>query len=271
MRKKTLAIMVGALLLAGLLAVGLMGGCGSSTTTTKPLTLEKGVLKVGSDTTYPPFEFKKDGKPTGFDYDIANEIAKKLGLKLDFMTVEWTGIVPGLKTDKYDTIMSSLTITPERKKEIDFSIPYFDSNQALSVAKDSTIKSTDDLKGKVVGVQIDTTDQFTAEELQKEKGISEIRKFDTITLAFEDLNAGRIDAIINDYGVNHYEEVTNGKSKVVQIIPTNEQYGIGIKKGNTALKTKIDAALKEIINSPVYDQIYEKWLGKKPDKKPATQ
>lgn len=128
----------------------------------------------------------------------------------------------------------------------------------------STIKSPADLKGKVVGVQIDTTGQTKAEELQPTVGIKEIQKFDTILVAFEALEQGKIDAIINDYPVNMYVSGKRGKTKVVTKIKTNEQYGIGVRKDNTALLNSINSALKTVRDDGTYTAIYKTWFGVAP-------
>jgi len=143
--------------------------------------------------------------------------------------------------------------------EINFSDPYIDSNQSIAVQEGNTsIKSEADLAGKVVGVQVDTTGQFTAEEIA---GIKEIRKYDTILLAFEDLELGRVDAIMNDYPVNAYISKTRGGTKVVATIKTDEQYGIGIKQGNDDLLDAINEALADIKADGTYDEIFAKWFG----------
>lgn len=247
------------------LAVAMLAGCGEAKEEKKEevkvTTIQEGKLLMGSDTTYPPFESIDDkGEAVGFDVDIAKEIAERLGLELEVVSVKWEGIIPGLKTGDYDMVMSAMTITEERKMEIDFSDPYIDSDQSIAVRKgDTSIKSEADLAGKVVGVQVDTTGQFTAEEIP---GIKEIRKYDTILMAFEDLELGRIDAIVNDFPVNAYISKTRGKTEVVATIKTDEKYGIGVKKGNTQLLEAINKVLAEMKKDGTYDAIYEKWFGK---------
>ena len=267
-KKASFAVL--AVLLALLLTVAMLAsGCGEKKEEKKEekeeksevTTIQEGKLLMGSDTTYPPFEsVVENGGAVGFDVDIAREIADRLGLELEVVSVKWEGIIPGLKTGDYDMVMSAMTITDERKMEIDFSDPYIDSDQSIAVKSgDARIKSEADLAGKVVGVQVDTTGQFTAEEIP---GIKEIRKYDTILMAFEDLELGRIDAIVNDYPVNAYISKTRGKTEVVATIKTDEKYGIGIKKGNAQLLEAINEALAEIRKDGTYDRIFEKWFGK---------
>ncbi|MDY6796850.1 MAG: basic amino acid ABC transporter substrate-binding protein [Actinomycetota bacterium] len=250
-----------------LVAALFVAGCGEEEETktedmteeTEVTTNEEGKLLVGSDTTYPPFESIDAGEAVGFDIDIAAEIADRLGLELQVETVAWEGIISGLKTGKYDILMSAMTITPEREDEIDFCDPYIDSNQSICVAMDNEdITGPEDLVDKIVGVQVETTGQYTAEEIE---GIAEIRKYETILLAFEDLELGRIDAIMNDFPVNAWLSGERGKTKVVDTIQTDESYGIGVKKGNDALKDAINEALEDMKADGTYDEIYEKWFG----------
>jgi polar amino acid transport system substrate-binding protein len=265
MRRRGIFAVLALVFAVSMVMTALLAGCGEKTETKTEekiavTTIQEGKLLMGSDTTYPPFEtIGDDGAPVGFDVDVATEIASRLGLELEVVSVKWEGIIPGLKTGSYDIVMSAMTITPERKMEIDFSDPYIDSNQSIAVKKGNTeIKSEADLAGKVVGVQVDTTGQFTAEKIA---GIKEIRKFDTILLAFEDLELGRVDAIMNDYPVNAYLSRTRGKAEVVATIKTDEQYGIGIKKGNDQLREAVNQVLADMKADGAYDEIYKKWFG----------
>jgi glutamine transport system substrate-binding protein len=256
MREKTYLKAAVGLLLMAFLAIPFIVGCGTSTNLVK-----EGTLTMGSDTTYPPFETMEGNKAVGFDVELAKAIAKKMDLELDVITTNWDGIIPGLKTNKYDVIMSAMTITSDRKKQINFSNPYLDSDQSIAVVKGSPIKTQADLKDKVVGVQIDTTGQYKAEDIQKAGGLKEIQKFDTILLAFEALEQGKVDAIINDYPVSQYMSVKRGKTDVVAKIKTNEQYGIGVNKDNADLLKQVNDALAEVKSDGTYDKIYKKWFG----------
>ncbi len=223
-----------------------------------------GVLKVGADTTYPPFEWinTQTGKPQGFDVDLANLIAKKLGVKAEIISTAWDGIIPALKAGKFDVIISAMTITDERKKEIDFSDPYYDSGQIIAVRKDNTtIHGPEDLSGKVVGVQTGTTGEIAAKKI---KGAI-IKEYPDIQYAFTDLEKGRIDAVINDFPVSAYYAKGHPDVKLVGKLFTKEQYGIALRKDETDLKEAINKILKEIKSDGEYDQIFEKWFGKKPE------
>ena len=246
-------------LVAALVPAALVAGCGGTTTTgAKVTTLKRGILMMGSDIPYPPFEFKEGDKVVGFDVDIATEIAKRLNVKLDVVPTKWDVIISRLISDKYDIIMSAVPITPERSKEISFSDPYIDSDQSIAVKIGSPIKTEADLKNKVIGVWIDTPGQMTAEKMT---GLKEIRQFDSIQLAFEALETGSIDAIINYYPINSYMSKKSGKTVVVQKIITNEKYGIGVKKDNSQLRLAINNELRKLKEDGTYNTIYKKWFG----------
>jgi glutamine transport system substrate-binding protein len=264
MMKRPVLLVAVALVAVALMAAMFLPGCGEKKeekAAPKVKTLKSGELSMGSDTAYPPFESTEGNDYVGFDIDLAKEIAKRLGLELKVVPTAWDGIIPGLKTDKYDMLMSAMTITEERSQEIDFTDPYIDSDQSIAVKSDNdTIKGKEDLNGKVVGVQLDTTGQFEAEKMT---GLAELRKYETILAAFEDLKLGRIDAIVNDFPVNAYIAKTQGGTKVVATIKTDEKYGIGVKKGNDELREALNKVLAEMKADGTYDTIYAKWFGKK--------
>ncbi|HOJ92816.1 MAG TPA: basic amino acid ABC transporter substrate-binding protein [Dictyoglomaceae bacterium] len=224
-----------------------------------------GVLKVGSDVAYAPFEYMEGDKAVGFDIDIAQEIANALGVKLQIINTSFDGIIAALKAKKFDIIISAMTITDERKKEIDFSIPYYDSGQIIVVRADNnTIKTEKDLKGKIVGVQLGTTGELTAKKLKDQVGIKEIRSYETIPEAFMDLELGRLDAIINDLPVSLYYAKTRPKLKCVGEVFTTEQYGIALRKEDKDLRDKINEILLNLKKTGKYNKIYKKWFGVEP-------
>ncbi len=257
------------------LALALVAGCGSSGSSSNGGGGGSGgntggggaggkQVKVASDIAYQPFEFTKNGKTVGFDIDLMREIGKRAGFEPQFENVKFDGIIQGIGSGLYDTAISSITITPEREKQIDFSKPYFNADQSLLVQKGSKIKSTGDLSGATVGVQLGTTGASEADKLKKNGKISQVRTFDTITDAFAALENGQIDAIINDFPVSAYRAKTsNGSLVIVQTIPTGEQYGIAFPKDSNLLKPA-NEALAEIKKDGTYAKLYEKWFGQKP-------
>lgn len=226
-----------------------------------PKTIKEGVLMAGSDTSFPPMEFSDEkGGYIGFDVDLCTALAKKMGLQLEVVSTAWDGIIPALISGRYDIIMSAMSITEERLKQINFTDPYLPGILAISTPKDKPIADAAGLAGKIVGVQVDTTGQFAVEEVQ---GVKEIKKYDTILAAFQDLAAGRVEAVVNDEPVNAYIIDTNAdyKAKFANTgsIMTDNSYGYAVTKENTELLAALNAALKELRAEGVYQKILDKW------------
>lgn len=240
----------------------------STTPAEKPTvkTVESGKLIAGSDTAFPPFESMEGNTAVGFDVDIVAAVAKEIGLTSEFKSYKFDTLIPTLKAGgKFDIIASGMTINADRKKEIDFSDPYIDSNQSISVKNDSTVKSAADLAGKKIGVQSGTTGQQWAKE--NIKG-AVLVPFDDTLAAFAALQAGKVDAVVNDLPVSAavVKDAARGL-KIVQEIPTGEQYGFGVSKDNPDLLKAINDALAKIKASGEYDTIYKKWFGVAPSSK----
>jgi polar amino acid transport system substrate-binding protein len=226
-----------------------------------PKTIKEGVLMAGSDTSFPPMEFSDEkGGYIGFDVDLCNALAKKMGLELEVVSTAWDGIIPALISGRYDIIMSAMSITPERLQQINFSDPYLPGILAISTPKDKPIADGAGLAGKIVGVQVDTTGQFAVEEVQ---GVKEIMKYDTILAAFQDLAAGRVEAVVNDEPVNAYIIETNETYKEQFAntggIVTDNSYGYAVTKEATELLAAMNTALKELRAEGVYQKILDKW------------
>jgi ABC-type amino acid transport substrate-binding protein len=227
-----------------------------------PPTIRAGVLQAGSDTAFPPFEFEdQQGGYVGFDIDICTALAKKMGLELEVVPTAWDGIIPALVSDRFDIIMSAMTITEERQQQINFTDPYIQANIAITSPVDAPIESEEELEGKIVGVQVDTTGQFAVEEIE---GVGEIRSYDTILSAFQDLDIGRLDAVVNDAPVNAYIIRDNPRFENTGEIVTDDVYGFGVKQGNDQLLEALNQALEEIKDEGLYDRIFQKWFGDLP-------
>ncbi len=215
------------------------------------LTLEEGKLKVGMEIGYPPFEyFDTDGStPIGFDVQLGKALADKLGLEVDYVDTAWDGIFAGLNTDKYDVIISAVTITPERLEEFNFTKPYIGNAQALVLLKDTeiTAKSLEECAGLKVGYQAETTTDYYMTKLKEEGLDIKEKEYEKVINVFDDLDLGRIDAIVCDSVVAlDYVNAENSKFQIVWQGTADETFGVCIKKGNDALTAKLDAALAEI-------------------------
>lgn len=253
-----------ALVFALATVVGACGGGGGETTAGGTTAMEGETVKVASDIAYRPFEFSRDGEPVGFDIDLMNEIGRRAGFTPEYQNVQFDGIIEGLNTNLYDAAISAMTITEERRQQVDFSDPYFNADQSLLVPSDSNVQSVDDLADATVGVQLGTTGEIKANEFADEGRVGEVRTFNTVEDAFSALENGQVDAVINDLPVSQDKANTSdGRLKIVQTIPTGEQYGIAFPKGSE-LVPRVNDALAQIKEDGTYAEIYEKWIGRKP-------
>ncbi|WP_318258442.1 basic amino acid ABC transporter substrate-binding protein [Geobacter anodireducens] len=202
-------------------------------------------VTVATDATWPPMEMVDANKKiVGFDIDFMNAIAKEAGFAVQFKNTAWDGIFAGLGAGRYDAIISSVTITEERKKQYDFSDPYINIGQILVVPKAEKGINLAALKGKKVGAQIGTTGAF---EIKKVQGV-ELKNYDEIGLAFEDMAAGRIAGVVCDEPTAaHYalqKTEYKNKFKIVGKSFTAESYGIVVKRGDKELLALINKGIK---------------------------
>lgn len=240
---------------------------GSGSTAGADLDLvEDGKLTVCSDIPYAPFEYEEDGELKGIDVDLVKAIAGEMDLEAEFRDTDFDGIFAALAAGNCDMIASSVSITEERKKENLFSAGYFEIHQSLLVRKDDegTYKDLADLKGKVVGVQSETTGAAFAEENAAAAGY-EVKEFTGVDEMFNALQANQIEAIVQDFPINSYNAETTGETVVTKQFTEEEAeaYGFVIKNGNTDLQKAIDEALQAVRDDGRYDEILVEYLGEK--------
>ena len=249
-----------------LLTVGLIAGCGGGEqANTENGNQEEKVYIAGVDTSFVPFEYRDEdsGEYVGFDIDMLAEIAERAGFKYELKPMDFKAIIPSLVTEKIDIAIAGMTITEERKLEVDFSIPYYDSGMLVMVSADNEdINSSEDLVGKVVGTKTGATSYNFVEGIE---GVKENKPFPNITDAYMDLRQGGVEAVVHDAPNVLYYIQTNGEGavKAVGNIEDGQQYGIGFPQGSE-LRDVVDAELQGMIDDGTYDQIYEKWFGSRP-------
>lgn len=221
----------------------------------------KGEIIIGLDDTFAPMGFRDEkGNIIGFDIDLANEIAKRMGVKAIFKPCEWDGIIFDLRSKKIDLIWNGLTITPQREQQIAFSTPYFDDNQIV-IVKDSQIKSFENLKGKNIGVQLGSASYFAFENSNLSKITGNINKYSTNVEALLDLEAGRTDAVVVDAVVGKYYVAKKDGFTILNEVLDKQQMGIGMRKQDLTLKNKIDQTLSDMKADGSFNEIYQKWFG----------
>lgn len=225
--------------------------------------IKNGKIRIAVDTTYPPMEFEdNEGKIVGLDVDLAREIAKALNVKAEFVIMPWDGILAGLKSNRYDIIMSSMNITEERKQQVSF-VPYIMMGQVFVVKKTAKpIKNEKELAGKVIAVQADTT-SFSAVENFKNSGIAikEIKAFKGATEAFAALKSNQAEAIVIDEAVGLYYAGLDAKTFMISGEAMKpEPIGIAVKKTDLKLLKALNDAVAMIKNNGKFTSIYKQWL-----------
>jgi polar amino acid transport system substrate-binding protein len=219
-------------------------------------------IVFASDVAYAPMEFiDEDGEMVGFDIDLLAAMAEAGGFEYEIRNTAWSGIFAGLSNGAYDAIISSVTITEERKATMDFTDPYINAGQVIVSREDYTgEEGLSAFEGQAVGVQLGTTADVSVSEFE---GI-EKKAYDTIPFAFQDLLNGAIEAVVVDSVVAAEYVSANpayeGKLKVVGEPFTEEFFGIAVSKGNQELLDLLNAALADVIASGKRDELIEKWL-----------
>jgi polar amino acid transport system substrate-binding protein len=217
---------------------------------------------VGLDDSFPPMGFKNSkGDLQGFDIDMAKEISKRLKKEIKFMPYNWDGIIPGLKQKKFDVIISAMSVTTEREKEIAFSTPYLNERQVVVVKKDNTsIAAPDDLKGKIVGVQKGSTSEDAIKDTKST--FKDTKLYDENIAALQDLKIGRIDAVVVDELVaRYYIKEKADTYKVLEKAVTTEPIAIGLRKEDSDLKNSFDKTIKDMQQDGTLAKISKTWFG----------
>ena len=222
-----------------------------------------GKLTVCTHLAFKPFQFKDDsGAIVGYDVDLMDLVAEELGVEQEIVDISFDQITSGsvFAAKRCDAGAAAITITDERAKSATFSQPYFDSTLALLVGADSGINSAEDLQGKQVAVQTDTTGQAWADENAGKYGFTS-RVFDDMPTASNSVLGGVTAATVNDNGVLFDFAKDNPTTKVVQEFETGEQYGFNVGNDNKALAEKIDEVLDAARADGRFNDIYKKWFG----------
>ncbi|MEV8429727.1 ABC transporter substrate-binding protein [Streptomyces sp. HUAS 31] len=237
------------------------GGSGSKTAAGGVELVKAGQLTTCTHLPYPPFQSEIDGKVQGFDVALIDLVAKDLGVKQEILDTPFENFKTGafLNAGECDLAAAGMTITDERKKNVDFSDPYFEATQAVLVDKKSGISSFADLKGKKVGAQAQTT----GEDYAKSKGLDPV-SFESSDAVLNGLRTGQVEAVVIDYPVvqGWLKDKANAAAfEVAEQVNTGEQYGVTVKKGNDKLREAINKAIKDAKADGTYKKLYEQWIG----------
>ncbi len=226
-------------------------GCGG-------LARAQDVIRVGTDATFPPFEYSENGKRTGFDVDLIEAIAKTLNKKVEWIDIDFKGLIPGLLSKRFDVAASAIYITDERRKVVDFTDPYYPGGLVIMTRKgDTSIKGPEDLKGKKVTVQVGTKsvgflkDNFPAVERVEVEKNQEM---------FQLVEIGRADAAVTGKPAAKLYARTRGTLQVLDKQLTVEEYGYAIRKDEPQLLRQFNDALKKLKADGTYQKLVDKYL-----------
>ncbi|MCK9479429.1 MAG: basic amino acid ABC transporter substrate-binding protein [Firmicutes bacterium] len=219
-------------------------------------------LVMGTNAEFPPFEYiGDDGQPDGFDVAMVKEIAKRINAELKIENMEFKSLIGSLASGKIDLIAAGMTVTEDRKKEVDFTNTYFEANQMIIIPVDGTIKDALDLDGKVVGVQEGTTGDIIVTEEEEDYTVKEVKRYKKGIDAVMDLVNGRIDAVVIDSNpAKEYVASNEGKIVAIESGMEAEEYAMAIKKDNSALLKKVNDALDKIKQDGTYEKLVKEYI-----------
>lgn len=244
------------------LGLALLGGTAIVATAQEQLT-------VGANIGNVPWEFQDEsGDFVGFEIDLINEVADRLGAEVEVVNIPFNGLFSAVQSGRIDVATSSITITDERLESVSFAQPYYDSDQSLTVASGGPA-SLDEMEGKVVGVDTGSTGDMWATEHSDEYGFADIRRYEGLAPAMLDLAAGRIDGYISDIPALLYYVKDKPNLTVVQRIETGEKYSMMFAK-DAELASEVNDILTELKEEGVLSDLHEKWFGAVPEDTTST-
>ncbi|MFJ8693268.1 ABC transporter substrate-binding protein [Streptomyces roseolilacinus] len=228
--------------------------------------VEKGRLTTCTHLPYPPFQFERGGKVVGFDVALIDLVAKDLGVQQKILDTPFENFKTGafLNSGECDLAAAGMTITEERKKNVDFSAPYFDATQAMLASKKSGVRTLAEVRAR--GLKLGAQAETTGESHAKSRGFDPVA-FESSDAVLNGLRTGQVDAVVIDYPVVQgwlKDKANAGAFVLGENIETGEQYGFSVKKGNDRLRAAIDKAIRDARADGTYRKLYEEWIGPLP-------
>lgn len=249
-----------ALISAAILSVACLAACGSSSganTSSAADSSAKETLTMATNAEFPPYEYYEGDNVVGIDAEIAQLIADKLGMELEIVDVAFESIVPGVQAGKYDMGMAGMTVNEERLESVNFSSSYATGVQVVIVKEDGPIASLDDISGKMIGVQTNTTGDIYA---SGDYGDEYVTRYDNGALAVEGLKSDKVDCVIIDNEPAKAYVAANEGLKILDTEYTVEDYAICFAKENTELQEKVNGALEALIADGSVQKIIDKYI-----------
>lgn len=248
--------------------MGILAACGtsdegaSSGSTTEEKTEEAKVLRVGTSADYAPFEYvdtAKSDEIIGFDIDLANLIAERLGYTLQFTNTDFNSLIPGLQADKFDFVIAGMTPTEDRDEVVDFSVAYYETEQYLVTPKDSNISSLEDLKGKVVGAQVSSIQEDLAKTFAEENGFT-VESRNLIPEIIQELKNGRFQgAVIENIVAENYLAQNDDLTSFPLEVEDPDFKAVVFQEGSD-LKAEFDEVIQALIDEGKIDELKKKWF-----------
>jgi polar amino acid transport system substrate-binding protein len=236
----------------------LLGMATASAETTLEKIKRTGVMTSANTFSYPPFGFIEDGKQVGFDVDLGNEIARRMGVKLTFEAIDFRGIMAALTSGRVDLLITGMVYTPDRAQRIDFSEPYFDGGVAAAFGPDRPISKPDEIIGKRVGVEIGSAgDKYVREKYESRV---EIKTYDSVFLALKDLENGRLDVFVGSVAPMRYIMRNMPTLKASETWDSRIQ-AVNTRKEDKDLLEEINTHLLAMKKDGTYNNLVSKWFG----------
>lgn len=220
-------------------------------------TVTEGVLTMGTNAAFPPYEFYEGENIVGIDAEVAELLAEKLGLRLEIVDMDFTAIVTSVQTGKVDVGVAGMTVDEERLKNVDFTDSYATGVQVIIVPEDSEIASVDDLEGKLIGVQEGTTGHTYCSD---DYGEDSVVAYTNGATAVQALQQGKVDCVVIDKQPAISFVEANEGLKILETEYVIEDYAVAVSKDNPALKDALNAALKELIDDGTVQKILDKYI-----------
>jgi ABC-type amino acid transport substrate-binding protein len=257
---------LGIVIVVALLSTSLLGCLGGTSGSTIDQIKARGTLIVGTEATFPPFESYNSSSERieGFDIDIAQKIADRLGVQLEVRNLEFSVLIGGVKTKQIDMAIAGMSITPERELAVAFSSPYYTADQAIIIRNGTTnIHTASDLAGKKIAVNLGTTGDAWVTENLVQTGLvidSDVHRFGFAGSTILELSSGRVDAVVIDKPVADAFAAHTPGIRVVYTIVTNESYGIAMNRDSTDLVALVNQVLADLQSSGEMQQLVAKWF-----------
>ena len=245
--------------LAAFCAAGLaVVGCGTGSGQGAPSSAEPTTFTVCTDSPYAPFEFERDGATVGFDISLGHEIAQDMGKELRVVQSDFHTLVSGeaLDTGRCDAAISGITITNERRQDVDFSQPYFNDQIALLTTRDSGITGFDSVGRRSVGVQRATS----GEQYATDKKLSVVA-YEDVGVMFQSLRSGEVEAVCGNISTLAQQAKDHRDLRLVQTVDTNENLGVAVKKGSTEVLEDVNHTLDRVTRDGTVDRLRHEWMG----------